>query len=356
MNLLQGLQHIDAENQYYLFIGRDTKHLFNITAPNFHPIYLSLSHDPRWLMRPLYYAWQNSLIAFQLKKYQIDVLHLPNLLPHFVRFVPTVVSILDLTEYKSAKYAPLRQSYRKLLPHVLAKTADRILTISNSSKRDIHEITGMDLDRIDVSYLASMLDETTKSSFSVSELPATVNSDYILCVGSALPHKNMQRVLSAFVNLKHQNAIHHKLVLVGNRKQNAQLLEEAHISHTLSQEIILTGYVSDEELSALYRKATVFVYPSLYEGFGLPILEAMTCGAPVITSNVSSLPEVAGNAAILVDPYSEQEIAQAILTIVHDNSFRQQLITKGIEQAQKFSWEQCAIQTLSTYAKAASSS
>jgi glycosyltransferase involved in cell wall biosynthesis len=352
VNLLKSLQYIDHENEYYVFIGKDTKHLFALNAPNFHPVYLPLSHDPRWLMRPLYYLWQNSLVYFSLKKYQVDLFHVPNLSLLWMCFVPTVVTIPDLAHFTITKYPRLRQVYRQLVPRITAKKAARIITISDSAQRDIVRFANVPKERVDVTYLAASIKKVTSecqdrvlNSYSVSK------SSYLLYVGNALPHKNVERLLKAFSIVVRQAQVPLKLVLAGLKKCSLAKYADLILSLGIDDLVVTTGYISERDLSILYQNAFVFVFPSLYEGFGLPVLEAMTCGTPVVTSNTSSLPEVAGDAALLVDPLNISMIADTILLLFRDEALREALIHRGKTQAAKFSWDECAKQTLKTYQK-----
>jgi glycosyltransferase involved in cell wall biosynthesis len=352
INLLIGLQKIDHLNDYYIFTGPDTRFLFEINAQNFHVITLPFKHDPRWLMRPAYLLWQNSLILTYLKHYHINVLHIPNLVPLLIRYIPTVVTIPDLAEYHAIRYSVLRQSYRKALPHVIAHNASRIITISESAKKDITSITGINPDRVDVTYLASVITEPVLARTDLTQQYHQLGEPYILYVGNTLPHKNIKRLIEAYALLVQHHAIPHRLILVGSQNETSSQLQEWIKELSVEGRVIPIGYVPDRDLPSIYQRASLFAYPSLYEGFGLPVLEAMSCGTPVITSNISSLPEVAGNAAILVDPYNVEEIATSILRVLQDNQLCHELSSKGKEQASKFTWEECAQQTLNTYIKA----
>ena len=354
-NLLDALRRIDNENEYHVFIGRDTKHLFKLGAPNFHPVILPISHDPRLLMRPMYYLWQNSLAFFYFKQYGIDVLHLPNLLPLLIRFVPTVITIPDLTEYKVSKYSTVRQSYRKAILPLVARKASRVITISHNTKNELVTLTGISEEKIDVTYLASSIPSsnlaTSAGMASVLERYG-VKSKYVLYVGKMLPHKNLRRLIEAFAILRRGYQIPHRLVLVGKKDRNTFCLMELAKELAVGDQIVLTGYVPDSDLPAIYKGASLFVFPSISEGFSIPVLEAMTCGIPVVTSNVSSLLEVAGDAAVLVDPFSAQAIADGIWLVLRDEKTRRDMTYKGQEQAKRFTWEKCAQQTLSSYHKA----
>lgn len=351
VNLLESLQLVDNQNEYFIFVGKDTGHLFNFSAPNFHVVHLPFSHDPRWLMRPSYFLWQNSLIYVSLKKYKIDVLHLPNLVPLIKRYVPTVVTIPDLAEFSVARYSGLRQKYRKLLPKIISVNSDKIITISKSTKNDIIRITGCKAEKITVTHLAaSYAHLETEHANPIEVLKKYgLTCGYILHVGGALPHKNLSRLLDAFTILKEQYHIQQRLVLVGDKGRVKSLVTDRSPQWFAEHEIIITGYVADNELVELYRAADVFVFPSLYEGFGLPVLEAMSYGTPVVTSNVSSLPEVAGDAALMVDPTDTNSIVQSILSILQDEALRKDLVHRGKHQSARFSWEKCATQTVEVY-------
>ena len=174
---------------------------------------------------------------------------------------------------------------------------------------------------------------------------------YMLCLGTLEPRKNITTLLHAFVRLRQilhgEPPLH--LVVAGARGWQDQTIFQTIKSLALEQVICLPGFINDEDLPALYGGALLFVFPSLYEGFGLPVLEAMSCGVPVVTSNTSAMPEVAGDAALLVDPYDIKGMATAIAAIVHDASLRDNLRQKGLARAQQFSWEMTARQTLDLY-------
>ena len=174
---------------------------------------------------------------------------------------------------------------------------------------------------------------------------------YMLCLGTLEPRKNITTLLHAFARLRQilhgEPALH--LVVAGARGWREQTIFQTIKSLALEQVVCLPGFINDEDLPALYGGALLFVFPSLYEGFGLPVLEAMSCGVPVVTSNTSAMPEVAGDAALLVDPYDVKGMATAIAAIVHDASLRDNLRQKGLARAQQFSWEMTARQTLDLY-------
>jgi len=178
----------------------------------------------------------------------------------------------------------------------------------------------------------------------------SVETPYILYVGALESRKNLPRLLEAYTLLR-QWSTGWRLVIVGARKWKSSPIFETVQRLQLESHVTFTGYVADEHLPALYAGADLFAFPSLYEGFGLPVLEAMACGTPVVTSNSSSLPEVAGDAALLVDPYNVDEIAAAMRRILEDTNLAQELRMHGLARAAQFTWERTARETIEVYEK-----
>ncbi len=237
-------------------------------------------------------------------------------------------------------------------------TVDRdcILTISESSKDDICSYLKIDPERVYVAYPAADTEfyypetdrEKKQRILKKYHIPAP---EYFLSLATLEYRKNLRTSIDAFRRILHEPGMGEQyLVLVGTRgwKIN-ELLDEVATDPLLRERIIFTGYVDDEDLSGIYSNAVAFIYPSLYEGFGLPPLEAMQCGVPVITSNTSSLPEVIGEAGILVAPTDVDALAQAMLDIRHDLRLRKLLVKRGIHQAARFSWSRCAGETVAAY-------
>src|SRR4029077_6029647 len=172
--------------------------------------------------------------------------------------------------------------------------------------------------------------------------PYQLHDEFVLYAGNVKPHKNLERLIEAFNLVRKRGLEHLKLVLIGDEISRYAALRRAVHKHQLHPYVRFLGYLPEETLAVMYRLAGVFVFPSLYEGFGLPPLEAMASGTPVVTSNVSSLPEVAGDAAVLVDPYDPQAIADGIYRVLTDEQLRRDMVHKGIARAGQFSWEQSA--------------
>ncbi|MEQ9623729.1 glycosyltransferase family 4 protein [Coleofasciculus chthonoplastes] len=264
-----------------------------------------------------------------------------------------IINIYDLSFIKYPDYIDATvATYKKRIKRYLQWT-DLILTISESSKRDIVNYLGVNHQQIYVTPLASRYSSGYLKNHLRDQVMESIDYDfsqpYLLFVSTIEPRKNIQTLINAFNLLKQNVKIEHQLVLIGRKGWHHQPIFAAIENSPWNHHIHHLDYLCDEQVARFYSKADVFVYPSHYEGFGLPVLEAMTLGAPVVTSNTSSLPEVAGDAALLIDPNDPIHLAEAILKIISDTQFRQDLIQKGKERAKLFSWERTAQETLNAY-------
>lgn len=264
-----------------------------------------------------------------------------------------ILNIYDLTFIKYPDYIDdVVATYTKRLKRCLQWT-DLVLTISKSSKQDIIEYLGFEPERIQVTSLASRYSPEYLTAERTEKLHKIVSYDfskpYLLFVSTIEPRKNINNLIYAFNLLKENQKIEHQLVLIGQKGWRDRGIFATIESSPWNSHIHHLDYLSDELIALFYSKAEAFVYPSFYEGFGLPVLEAMTLGTPVITSNTSSLPEVAGDAALFVDPYDPEQLADVILNVLTDSQLRQKLIKQGKERASQFSWQKTAEQTLKIY-------
>ncbi|RYU94916.1 glycosyltransferase family 4 protein [Emticicia agri] len=231
------------------------------------------------------------------------------------------------------------------------------ICVSEATKNDLCEVTGISPDRVFVAPLAASEDkfyqvrDNEEIERILQKYNINIHKSYLLSIATLEPRKNIERTIRAFLKLIQQEKTEDlNLVLVGTKGWDfATIFDEIKANPLLKEKIIVTGFVADEDLAALYSAALAFVYPSLYEGFGLPPLEAMQCGTPVITSNKSSLPEVVGNAGILIDPTDENAISEAMLKLYTDKNLRLILGKKAIAQAQKFSWKKFTEQHIQIY-------
>lgn len=266
--------------------------------------------------------------------------------------VPTVISVMDLSY---VKYPELfNKSDRLQLKNWTSysiKNAKKILTISNSSKSDIIKEYGASESKIEVTYLGiKPIISITPHIYAMQELTQKykIPEKYILFVGTLQPRKNITKLIEAFTLLVKDKKIPESvdLVIVGKKGWLYDEIIASPEKLGISKKVHFLDFVNDEDLALLYSHAQVFVLPSLYEGFGLPVLEAMKYNCPVITSNISSLPEVGGDAALYIDPESTEDIASKMQKVLSDGALRKSMIEKGKEQIKKFSWEKSARQTL----------
>jgi glycosyltransferase involved in cell wall biosynthesis len=226
-----------------------------------------------------------------------------------------------------------------------ARRSTRVLTVSESSKKDILRFVDVPADKIDVihnAYDERFGVEPREEDVVRVQERYQLHDEFVLYAGNVKPHKNLGRLIEAFHLVRRRGLEHLKLVLIGDEISKYAALRRAVHHHQLHKYVRFLGYMPEETLAVMYRLAAVFVFPSLYEGFGLPPLEAMASGTPVVTSNLSSLPEVAGDAALLADPYDPGAIADAIYTVLTDPSIRRDLRSKGLVRARQFSWEASA--------------
>jgi glycosyltransferase involved in cell wall biosynthesis len=263
-----------------------------------------------------------------------------------------VVTIHDLITRIFPRTFPIKQRLvqNTLLPFILSK-ADKISVDSLSTKNDVMKFYPKYAEKIKVIYEGVEPRFYPRTKDEVIEIleKYKIHFKYFLFLGTLEPRKNIVRLIEAFIKLKREGNVEPKLVITGRKGWLYKEILEKIQQSSLSQDIVFTGFVDDEDLPYLYSGAEMFLYPSLYEGFGLPVLEAMACGTPVITSNLSSLPEVAGEAGILIDPLKVEEIFLAMEKLSKDKELREELQKKGLERAKLFSWKRAAKETLELY-------
>jgi glycosyltransferase involved in cell wall biosynthesis len=281
-----------------------------------------------------------------------DVFHSQFQVPPLLRG-RTVLTVYDLSFERFPEFFQRRSRVLlKLMVRWSCRRADHIITISESSKRDLVEIYKIDPQRITVTYPgpaenckpmdAEQARERLREAFGIEE-------PFILYVGNLEPRKNLSRLLEAFAQLRQKELIAHKLVIVGQKAWLYDGIFETIRKHSLDREVVLTGYIPADDIPLFYNAAVLTVYPSFYEGFGLPVVEAMACGTPVVTSLGSSLEEISRGAAVLVDPYSVSSIAAAIEKVANNSDLQHELRSAGLARAACFSFRKMAEQTRSVY-------
>jgi glycosyltransferase involved in cell wall biosynthesis len=243
--------------------------------------------------------------------------------------------------------------FLKDMPKII-ENCDSLITVSEYSKQDILKFFPIDKEKIFVTPLAAddkykPLDKEKCREFLSKQY--NINNPFILYIGGFSPRKNVKALITAFAKVYKDLGKDYNLVIVGAARDQGQYLSELSNNLELTEKIIFTGFSPEEDLPILYNGCDVFVYPSLYEGFGLPPLEAMSCGTPVITSNLTSIPEVVGNAGILINPHNEHELINALGNLLTSESLQNEFSKKGLKRANHFSWEKTAAKTLEVYKK-----
>lgn len=349
-NLIEALAQVDSFNNYTLYVTRpEASERFSDRWPNF-TVRSTLPHTP--LIRiPL-------TLSAELRKNPVDVLHVQFTSPPFAP-CPVVVSIHDLSfEHLPETFHRRSRAQLRFTVRRSARKAARVLALSEHARQDIISTYKIEPELVSAIPLAAPAHfQPVEDERELQRVRHTygIAGSYILSVGSIQPRKNLPRLVSAYARLRQTMPASKlpQLVIVGRRAwlygETLKAIEEINSRAP----VIVTGYVPEADLPALYSGAICFVYPSYFEGFGLPPLEAMKCGAPVITGNRTSLPEVVGDAGVLVDPFDIDAIAAAIAKVIDDPDLRSSLRASSLKRAKMFDWRETARQTLEVYRQAA---
>jgi glycosyltransferase involved in cell wall biosynthesis len=349
-NLIEALAEIDHVNRYTLYVTqREAVERFSNRWRNF-SVRSTLPHTP--LIRiPL-------TLSTELRRNPVDVLHVQFTSPPFAP-CPVVVSVHDLSfEHLPQTFTWRSRKQLRLTVRRSARSAAQVIALSEFGRQDIIEKYRLDPATVTaIPLAASDRFGPVRNEEELQRVRQTygIDSDYVLSVGAIQPRKNLNRLVTAYSRLRRDKPKGKlpKLVLVGKCAWLYDDTLKAIKELELSDSVIVTGYVPEADLPALYSGAICFVYPSYFEGFGLPPLEAMRCGAPVIAGDRTSLPEVVGAAGLLVDPFDIDALAAAIDKVINDSDLRAQLSVKGLERAKLFDWRETARQTLAVYHRAA---
>lgn len=355
-NLLLGLMCIAPENEYFLFSPKQEDYLSLSEIDSRFKEFISLPRSLKsrnFTGQILKMLWEMFYLPCELKMRKVNLFHgLDVSLPLFLK-TPKIITVHDLTPIKFGDHYLWKHRFQaQLVMRGAIEMADFIIADSESTKQDIIKIYQIPEDRIRVIYLGVSEDSfelpTEEEQLRVLQQFSLNDNPYILNVSVINPRKNIPNLMKAFTLIKDKYK-DLKLVLAGQKGWLNDEMEKTIANLKLEGRVIFTGYIEENILKTLYNKAIAFVYPSLYEGFGLPILEAMACGTPVITSNISSMPEILGDAGMLVDPLNCEQIANSIVSLMENASLREDCSRRGKERARLFTWEKTARETLKTY-------
>ncbi|MBU1102803.1 glycosyltransferase family 4 protein [Patescibacteria group bacterium] len=370
--LIESLQEIDNQNDYVIFLRRENFNEFQPQNPRFKKVLA----DYRW-----YSVAEQIFLPFVIYRQKIDLMHFPHFNVPVLYFKPFVVTIHDLilrhfatrraSTLGSVKYWFKNLAYRAVFRLAISR-AKKIITVSQYVRNDIIKCFKIKPEKIVMTHEGvpqknSKFKKATPPLFPSAKAYQNskvilekygINKLYLLYVGNAYPHKNLERLLGAFKILVEDFKKDIQLVLAGEEDYFYRRLESCNILILRSMgilhgeqygRVIFTGFVPDEELAGFYKNASAYVFPSLCEGFGLPSLEAMSQGVPVVSSGATCLPEILGEAAVYFDPLNPRDMAEKINQVLADENLRRGLISKGFEQIKKYSWRKMGEETLNIY-------
>lgn len=350
-DLAAALARLDTETDYRMFIaGASASRLPRPLAPNFR--WKATSISPKWFAR----IWHRARLPLPVETFtgKVDLFHATDfVLPPTYPATKTILTVHDLSFVRvpDAASPALKRYLDEVVPRSVSK-AEHIIADSQATKDDLVSLYAVKEEKVTV--LLSGIDsryapeKSLNSILTIRTKYKIEKSPYLFTIGTIQPRKNFSRVIQA-LKLLRDSGYDLDLVIAGGKGWLEDEMYKTLDATKLHEHVHLIGFAAEEDLPALYTGAEAVVFPSLYEGFGFPVLEGMACGTPVITSNVSSLPEVAGKAAIMVNPYEVEAIADAIRRVLDDSALKASMIEKGFAQAAKFTWENSARQLLQIY-------
>ena len=345
-NLLQRLLEIDTSNTFTAIVNSN-----GLLPAGGERLNVRVLSSPV----QIYSLREQILLPFKTNSPRPDLIHYPSFNMPLLNASPVVVTIHDLVYYLFEDACPgrLAHIYARAMFRIVSRLATRIIAISNHTKEDIVKHLGVSPEKIDVTPMGvdeiyrpvtdTRLIEQVRDRYNIKD-------PFVLYVGTHHPRKNLVRLVRAFSSMAGGRDL--KLVITGRVEKRRSELYRTVEDLGLGDRVVFTGFVPEEDLPALYSAAELFVFPSLYEGFGMPPLEAMACGTPVVASNATSLPEVVGDAAVTVDPLNVEALSGAMEKVLKSRNLREELIEKGFKRARLFKWEDTARKTLDVYRKA----
>lgn len=355
LELIKNLQKIDKENEYFIFVKPDEDHTVITATPNFKVVEIPGGSYP---------IWEQIKLPKAVEAYKCDVLHCTSNTAPIMGNTPVVTtvhdiiymegSVFNLLRSKASPYQKFGNLYRRFIVSNVVKKSKRLITVSHFERNNISNFFKLNETQLQAihngvgpQFSTAISSEKLERIKEKYKLPDT----YFLHLANKDPRKNTRAVLKAFCEYLRKTTVYPwpKLVLLGYKEADLTEALAALNAEEFYKHIVLLGYVADEDLPGVYKLSELFLFPSLREGFGIPIIEAMACGVPVITSNSSSMPEVAGDAAHLINPTNVDELMHGMLEITANTAYRNQLISKGLERSKQFTWSAMASKVLKIY-------
>jgi glycosyltransferase involved in cell wall biosynthesis len=350
LHLIQNLKQVDRDTIYYFLALKKNLSFLGPLAGEQNPLLTVFSHESH----PLGDFWEHFMLPLRLKEKEIDVFHGPaSLIPFRKDHYRVVVTIHDLVAFLFPETIPLKYgAYMRFLLRQAVKRANKIISVSYHTRQDLIKILKVPPEKIVVIHEAPSPNFRPIDHNKVRTLLKEkygITKKYIYHLGNIEPRKNLIVLLEAFTLVCREFGSEYQLVVSGQKGWLIRSLSQFLKNYPNREQVRFTGYVPMEDLPFFMNGAELFVFPSLYEGFGLPVLEAMSCGIPVVSSNRSSIPEIVGSAGALIDPTNTQELADQIIALLSNEADRNRLSMLGKEQAARFSWLEVARKTLEVY-------
>ncbi|HYG01889.1 MAG TPA: glycosyltransferase family 1 protein [Chryseosolibacter sp.] len=351
LELIKALHAYDAENEYHIFVKNDAdSRCLELSNPNFHMHILPAAPYP---------VWEQMYLPYYASRLKLDILHCTGNTAPLVYFGKKVVTLHDIIFLESnplnkgTVYQRFGNLYRRLLVPLMVRNTDLLITVSNFEQATIKKHFGSADDNVRVVYNGvgkHFFKKSTTTEIEHAREKYSLPKKFILFLGNENPKKNLLNVVRAYSMYLDEIPDGLDLVVLDFPPGALrQFVEREHLNRLVIKKTYSPGYISNAELPSVIQACEIFLYPSLRESFGIPILEAMACSVPVITSKTSSMPEVAGDAALMVDPLSPVEIKESIIKLVLDKQLRETLVEKGIKRSADFSWEAAAKRSLQIY-------
>jgi glycosyltransferase involved in cell wall biosynthesis len=344
-NIVRHLAQLKSDHEFYVFGNREFLSSVNLPAARFLPTSAIVKANWQRIL------WEQFVLPFKSQRHHVEVMYYPDHTSALLKKnCPTIITIHDLAFLAHPEtFAKKNRLYKSLAVARSARQADRIIVVSHATKQEC--LRWLEAPEAKLRVIHNGIDSCFKRIDDKDKLEQTrkkldLPRQFILFVGTLEPRKNLVKLIAAYADLRRQRKIEHELIVVGAKGWLFSEIFATVDKLSLKEHVRFLGYVTEDDLVALYNLARVLVYPSLYEGFGFPPLEAMACGCPVVTSNQSSLPEITGEAARLVDSNDATAIADGIFHVLDDANFRQGLIARGLERVKLFTWEKTARQIL----------
>ncbi|MCX6286013.1 MAG: glycosyltransferase family 1 protein [Bacteroidetes bacterium] len=352
LELIRNLQIIDKENEYSVFVKQDEDHCLQSNA-NFEIVELKSAPYP---------VWEQYTLPAAAKKANCSILHCTSNTAPIYTSIPLVVTLHDIIYMEKlsllskgfTNYQKFGNLYRRMIVPGVVKKCKKLITVSEFEKQRIADFFQINPEKVKAIYngVSEHFHQVTDEEILINvKQKYNLPDRFFFFFGNTDPKKNTMGVLRALsLFLKRSDEKIPLVMLDYDREALAKLIEEVG-DPTLHDYIILTGYVPNTELPGIYSLSTIFLYPSLRESFGIPMLEAMACGTPVITSNTSSMPEVAGTAALFIDPFKPEQITESIFKLIANQALRAELVASGLEHAKKFTWRNMTLGVLQVYSE-----